>query len=107
MNIIKIYKTHTTEYKKLDLLLKALNILKEENNLDVDFYISDVYFDYGQNWMWTTILCKYKDCIGLNSSYQILNPAQYEKILFQEMTGFVEVYEELKKEILRRHYKNN
>ena len=106
MNIIKTYKPHTIEYKKIELMLKALNILKEQYFLDVEFYISDVYFDYGQNWMWTTILCKYKNVMDMQSSYQILNPAQYEKILFQEMTGFVEVYEELKNDILRRH-KNN
>lgn len=107
MNIIKIYKTHTIEYKKIELMLKALNILKEQYFLDVEFYISDVYFDYGQNWMWTTILCKYKDCIGLNSSYQILNPNDYEKILLGNENDFVETYKSLKNDILRRHLKKS
>ena len=107
MNVIKIYKTQTIEYKKLDLLLKALNILKEENNLDVDFYISDVYFDYGQNWMWTTIVCKYKDVMDFPSTYQILNPAEYENILLGNEDSFIETYKNLKNDILRRHLKKS
>lgn len=82
---VKCYYSPTTydysdsEYKKLEKAARLFNDIAEEVDTDyTNFEVGETYFDYGQNWMWTTILCKSK-----NSGYgvQILSPRDQEDIL--------------------------
>lgn len=42
---------------------------------DANYVVRDVYLDYGQDWMWTTILRRgYKEC-------QVLNPREWENVV--------------------------
>lgn len=43
------------------------------------YTVEDVYFDYGQDWMWTTIVC-YKPN---GDDYQVLYPNEHEKIVLE------------------------
>ena len=62
----------TAEYKKLTAVAKMLEAVSPNN---ARYVVRDVFFDLGQNWMWTTI-CRegYRDC-------QILCPRDWEEIL--------------------------
>lgn len=63
------------EYLKLELVAKALE-MESPNN--AKYIVEDVYLDFGQNWMWTTI-CRYgyKEC-------QVLYPRDWENIMMAE-----------------------
>ena len=78
-------KKGTQEYKKLQLVAKMLEFNSPNN---ARYVVRDVYFDYGQKWMWTTI-CRegFREC-------QILCPRDWEKILLagtaMELAGIVD-----------------
>lgn len=91
MTDITTHKSYTDEYKKLAFVKDKLNMLSAFNYKSYFYKVKDVYFDLGQNWMWTTICC---DCIKYSdhgntareSSYQILSPRDYDRILEAEST---------------------
>ncbi len=62
----------TKEYAKLEAVAGMLTSFSPNNAV---YEVEDVYFDYGQDWVWTTI-CRhgYHDC-------QVLNPRQWETII--------------------------
>ena len=93
MNTIKIYKPEDIEYQRLVDFCEELNVKTKEENLPATFYVKNVYFDFGQNWMWTTICCNYLNPIFEDdSSYQILNPKQHEIITMNYVTDLEEVF---------------
>lgn len=63
------------EYLKLELVAKSLEIDSPNN---AKYIVEDVYLDFGQNWMWTTI-CRYgyMEC-------QVLCPRDWENIMMAE-----------------------
>ena len=40
-------------------------------------YVGDTYFDYGQNWKWTVVLCECTD----GDRYQALTPREWEEVV--------------------------
>ena len=60
-------------YKNMVAVAKILTAVSIN---DYEYKVEDVYFDFGQNWMWTTIT--YDSKWG---GVQILNPRQWEKIV--------------------------
>ena len=81
MNTIKIYNPGTPEH---DRLTKAAEIMTARSPRGYKYRVGVTYFDYGQGWEWTTILC---DAAGDNlGGYQALNPREHEEIL----TGDIE-----------------
>ena len=46
------------------------------------YYVNECYFDMGQNWMWTTILCRDKSLKpdDVLASWQELSPRQWKAI---------------------------
>lgn len=58
-------------YKNLLAVAQMLEAVSPNNAY---YVVSDIYFDCGQDWMWTTI-CRmgYMDC-------QVLNPREWEMI---------------------------
>ena len=74
MNIRTINKSEK-EYTKLEFVAKALQIVSPNN---IKYQVEDVYFDLGQDWMWTTIVSYGSwEC-------QILNPREWENIMLAD-----------------------
>ena len=76
----------TKEYKNLVAVAKMLEALSEN---DAQYVVKDVYLDFGQDWMWTTICRKgYKEC-------QVLCPRDWRAIVeattARELADVVEV----------------
>lgn len=65
----------TKEYKNLVAVARMLEAVSEK---DRKYIVKDTYFDYGQNWMWTTIIREDREWGGI----QILSPRQWESIIF-------------------------
>lgn len=77
MSCIKIYEKNTPEYDKLR---RAAAILTGLSPNGWEYYVGETFFDYGQDWRWTTVLCR---CTGqFTDSYQALCPADQERIVF-------------------------
>ena len=70
-NMIKIYSEGSDEYKKLEIAAQMMSLYSGKK-----YYVGVTYFDYGQDWKWTTIL-EDSDLGG-----QALYPKDYEDILF-------------------------
>ena len=64
----------------MDALRRAAHILTGLSPLGYEYRVGETYFDYGQNWKWTTILCH---CTGngFTDTYQALSPAAQEEII--------------------------
>lgn len=60
------------EYKKFQIVAK---MLAYDSVHGAAYTVEDVYLDYGQDWMWTTI-CRvgYREC-------QVLSPREWEDIM--------------------------
>ena len=62
-------------YKNMVAVAKMLEAVSAN---DAQYTVQDVYFDFGQDWMWTTICRRgYSEC-------QILSPRQWKDIIFAE-----------------------
>lgn len=70
---IKTFKLGDPEFENL---YKLADILTKKSPNKYVYYVGDTYFDLGQNWMWTTVLCR-----GDWSSYQALNPREQEEAI--------------------------
>lgn len=77
MSYIKTFAPDTKEYKRLEALARVLN------NYTVPTYscnepitVGVTYFDYGQDWKWTTLL----------RGYQVLTPKEQELLLTASTT---------------------
>lgn len=70
---IKTFKLGDPEFENL---YKLADILTKKSPNKYVYYVGDTYFDLGQNWMWTTVLCR-----GDWSSYQALNPREREEAI--------------------------
>ena len=66
-------KIGTRAYKKLETVANMLASFSANN---VAYEVSDTYFDYGQDWMWTTIIA-----FGKDGSWQVLSPKEWEEII--------------------------
>lgn len=63
-----------------DVLRLVASILTFMSPNKVYYKVRDVYFDYGQNWMWTTIIAERPD----RTEWQALNPAEWKKLMLAE-----------------------
>lgn len=77
MDIIRTYTHDTDEYERLTVSAKVLTDVSPKH---ITYYVDDTYFDYGQDWMWTTIIARRPDGV----EYQVLCPRDYEKILLTD-----------------------
>lgn len=77
MSFIKRYASDAPEYDKLR---RAAHILTGLSPNGWEYYVGETFFDYGQDWKWTTILCH---CTGrgFTDTYQALSPANQEEII--------------------------
>ena len=89
---IKVYPQGTLERKRLGDFCTVLHDITGGK-----FEVQDIYFDLGQDWWWTTIVCK-------DQNYQILNPHQHGAITrgYEDecLDEIVETYFKLKRQSL-------
>lgn len=79
MEIIRTYTPDTDEYARLTT---AARVLTDVSPNHITYTVEDTFFDYGQGWMWTTVIANDpSSCFG---SYQALCPRDYEKILLTD-----------------------
>ena len=80
MSAIKVFDYGSEEYARLSAVASVLTVLSPKG---YSYDVGVTYFDYGQGWKWTTILCdggKWGD-FGNWGGYQALNPREQEKII--------------------------
>lgn len=75
MSTIRQFAKGSEEYNRLN---KMADILTENSPNGYRYYVNDCYFDLGQGWMWTTIICNKTD----GNSYQALSPVEQERIIY-------------------------
>ena len=80
---IKQYDLNSPEFKNL---MRAAHLLTGKSPNGFHYSVGDCYFDFGQNWLWTTILSDGGDYGG----YQALNPAEQERIVMAESIAEIE-----------------
>ena len=79
---IRTYSNDSPEYARLKA---AADIMTARSPKGYHYYVGDTYFDYGQEWVWTTILCDGGEWGG----YQALCPANQERILTGDIDAAV------------------
>ena len=84
---ITTFEKGSEEYEKLQI---AALMLTNRSPRGYQYHVGTTYFDFGQDWKWTTILCNGEDNI-----YQALNPREQEEIIlsdtYDEMVKTVEL----------------
>jgi len=80
MSFISVFKKDSREYELLEKLALILTF-KSPNRYKYE--VGETYFDFGQDWKWTTVLCRTGE-YGICGSYQALCPAEQEKILLSD-----------------------
>ena len=74
---IKVFEKGSEARERLEKLAVVLTIKSPRH---YQYYVGETYFDFGQNWKWTTVLCDTGER-GVTGSYQALNPANQEAVL--------------------------
>lgn len=74
MEFIRTYNAGSEEYKRLE---RAASLLSELSPKGRSYHVEDTYFDFGQNWTWTTITYEDRDW----GKVQVLSPRDLKKIL--------------------------
>lgn len=69
-----VLKKDTEAFEKLE---KAAELLAKKSPNKYKYSVGDTYLDFGSDYQWTTIIAYKQD----GSSYQALNPAQWEEIV--------------------------
>jgi hypothetical protein len=76
-----IIEVFDPDYTKLCAVAKVLEAFSQNN---AQYLVDNVYFDYGQDWFWTTICRRGRRGGKHVSDCQILSPRQWENILMSE-----------------------
>ena len=97
---IAIWNKDSVEYKKIELLKSCLNVIIAQEKFPLHLIIENTYFDYRQDWEWTNIIV-YKN--GTHDSYQLLYPANHEKVIWGDIYDILEVAQEIKNDWLKRY----
>ncbi len=75
--LIRTYSANTEEVKRLKL---ACYELEQISPYSTRYTVEDVYFDLGQDWMWTTIIAHHLS----GGTWQALCPRDFERILLSD-----------------------
>lgn len=76
--MIRTYEHYEKEY---EWLLCAAAALECASPNGTKYNVEDVYFDFGQDWMWTTIVAYKKD----GTSWQALCPRDHDLICTRDI----------------------
>ena len=86
METIKIYEEGCPMYEKLEIVAMMLT---NRSPLGYNYKVGETYFDFGQDWKWTTIIAEKE-----YDSYQALNPKEHKEIFlantYEEFTHIAE-----------------
>ena len=74
MDTIRQFEPDTEEYGRLRIASQEMTKASTKGTI---FSVGDCYFDFGQRWMWTTIIAHRPD----GEHWQVLSPADHERIL--------------------------
>ena len=85
---IKVFGADAPERDKLNRLAYILTGISPRG---YHYRVGETYFDFGQDWKWTTILCDG----GSFGGYQALNPAEQEKIILSDISEFPRIAREI------------
>lgn len=88
METIRIYSADEQEYQNLSYVAR---IMSARSSNGTRFEVGITYFDFGQNWKWTTIIAYTQN----KSSFQALTPAEQEKIVTAKPDELEAVAQEL------------
>ena len=75
MDSIRVFSPDDREYKLLSCAAQAMTVLSPNG---FRYYVGETYFDLGQDWKWTTILCHRP---GDDWDFQAINPALQKMIV--------------------------
>lgn len=75
--VIRVFEKDSDEYNKLERMATILALMSPNK---YEYSVDETYFDFGQDWTWTTIICKG----GQWGGYQALNPAEQERVIFSD-----------------------
>ena len=81
-NALQQFHTNSYEYNRLHIATLMMNEIIQRTYPDRYFSVEDTYFDYGQDWKYTTIIAHNPSAGSVLSSYQALTPKNQEQILF-------------------------
>ena len=76
MTTARTYSRNDREWKNLNAVAK---MLEAQSKNGYRYEVEDCYFDYGQDWMFTTIICH-----GRNASWQVGCPRDWSRIVEAE-----------------------
>lgn len=80
---IKRYDLNSPEFKNL---MRAAHLFTGKSPNGYHYTVGDCYFDFGQNWVWTTVLSDGGDYGG----YQALTPREQEMIVLASSIAEIE-----------------
>lgn len=89
--VIAVYDKDSKEYKRIEAAGKLI-----EAEVGCPIKVEDIYFDFGQNWKWTTLVA-YPVSVG-SMSYQCLCPRDYKKIVAGDIDEFMDAVKTVIKE---------
>ena len=73
---LRVFKPESEEYTRLQNFADELN---NDARFQANYTVEDLYFDYGQNWMWTTIIAHKQNERG--GGWQALTPRNQERVV--------------------------
>ena len=74
MTDIRVLRPGEDAYENLEY---ACDIMFANSKNNFNYEVENTYFDFGQDWKWTTIIC-YDE--GNNRSWQVLSPREWGEI---------------------------
>lgn len=74
------------EYKNMQAVASLLTATSKNGYI---YQVENVYFDYGQDWLWTTIVAYDLTNNSFTSSWQVLTPAEWKDVVLAD--GMVEL----------------
>ena len=83
--VIRIFQKDSAEYR---LLEKAAEMMTEKSGKGYRYYVGETYFDFGQGWKWTTVICDDAKW----GAFQALYPSEQEMVLDGDVDGAVRAY---------------
>lgn len=87
VSTLRVFEKGTKGYERLEAASKMVNAFTNENTT-----VRTIYFDYGQDWKFTTVV----------ADYQVLTPAMQELIINGDLKQFQEVVNEVIEKINKR-----
>ena len=73
---IKVFAKGTHEYDRLE---EAAEMMSQMSPNGWHYSVQNIYFDYGQGWMWTTVVCDHGD------GYQALTPKEQASVVYGDL----------------------